>query len=1311
MSAELVSFLVIPESELPVPDTEQELCKASTGGHRSSCSFCKCPREAIMLKRIYRSTPPEVIVEVLEPYVRLTTANVRIIKNRTGPMGHTYGFIDLDSHAEALRVVKILQNLDPPFSIDGKMVAVNLATGKRRHDSGDHSDHVNYYQFQENASEEKAPPEDVFKKPLPPTVKKEESPPPPKVVNPLIGLLGEYGGDSDYEEEEEEEQTPPPQPRTAQPQQQEELAKKENEEDKLTDWNKLACLLCRRQFPNKEVLLKHQQLSDLHKTEGRMRSPNTGAPGRTSKRQSNETYRDAVRRVMFARHDISDERESKTIVLRGLPITITENDIRETMESFEGPHPADVRLMKRKTDSEQEVPPGTTESVQSVDYYCDTIILRNIAPHTVVDSIMTALSPYASLAVNNIRLIKDKQTQQNRGFAFVQLSSAMYYYNSLTQQYLYWDGEKETYLPAAESSSHQQAGLPPAKEGKEKKEKPKSKTAQQIAKDMERWAKSLNKQKENFKNSFQPVNSLREEERRESAAADAGFALFEKKGALAERQQLIPELVRNGDEENPLKRGLVAAYSGDSDNEEELVERLESEEEKLADWKKMACLLCRRQFPNRDALVRHQQLSDLHKMKYRDRAAERREKYGIPEPPEPKRKKQFDAGTVNYEQPTKDGIDHSNIGNKMLQAMGWREGSGLGRKCQGITAPIEGEDHDRMYVGSKDYVLSLDLHDINREPLIIHWAASPQRIEECVLSGKDGKGECGNFVRLIQPWNRTHLYVCGTGAYNPMCTYVNRGRRAQATPWTQTQVVRGRGSRATDGALHPTPTAPRQDYIFHLEPDRLESGKGKCPYDPKLDTASALINEELYAGVYIDFMGTDAAIFRTLGKQTAMRTDQYNSRWLNDPSFIHAELIPDSAERNDDKLYFFFRERSAEAPQNPAVYARIGRICLNDDGGHCCLVNKWSTFLKARLVCSVPGEDGIETHFDELQDVFVQQTQDVRNPVIYAVFTSSGSVFRGSAVCVYSMADIRMVFNGPFAHKEGPNYQWMPFSGKMPYPRPGTCPGGTFTPSMKSTKDYPDEVINFMRSHPLMYQAVYPLQRRPLVVRTGAPYRLTTVAVDQVDAADGRYEVPFLGTDRGTVQKVIVLPKDDQEMEELMLEEVEVFKDPAPVKTMTISSKRQQLYVASAVGVTHLSLHRCQAYGAACADCCLARDPYCAWDGQACSRYTASSKRRSRRQDVRHGNPIRQCRGFNSNANKNAVEAVQYGVAGSAAFLECQPRSPQATVKWLFQRDPSDRRRETQLDVCLLDVHRRELQAVGREQALSTGRAVLADVC
>lgn len=48
------------------------------------------------------------------------------------------------------------------------------------------------------------------------------------------------------------------------------------------------------------------------------------------------------------------------------------------------------------------------------------------------------------------------------------------------------------------------------------------------------------------------------------------------------------------------------------------------------------------------------------------------------------------------------------------------------------------------------------------------------------------------------------------------------------------------------------------------------------------------------------------------------------------------------------------------------------------------------------------------------------------------------SVFKGSAVCVYNMADILTVFNGPFAHREGPGFQWVAFQGRIPYPRPGT---------------------------------------------------------------------------------------------------------------------------------------------------------------------------------------------------------------------------------------------------------------------------------
>lgn len=81
-------------------------------------------------------------------------------------------------------------------------------------------------------------------------------------------------------------------------------------------------------------------------------------------------------------------------------------------------------------------------------------------------------------------MVFDKVLPESDGLSWQQVGIKgvvfQYYYNPLTQQYLYWDGEKETYVPAAEAGSHQQAGLPPAKEGKERKEKPKSKTAQQV---------------------------------------------------------------------------------------------------------------------------------------------------------------------------------------------------------------------------------------------------------------------------------------------------------------------------------------------------------------------------------------------------------------------------------------------------------------------------------------------------------------------------------------------------------------------------------------------------------------------------------------------------------------------------------------------------------------------------------------------------------------------------------------------------------------------------------------------------------------
>ncbi|XP_062861162.1 semaphorin-3aa isoform X4 [Trichomycterus rosablanca] len=564
------------------------------------------------------------------------------------------------------------------------------------------------------------------------------------------------------------------------------------------------------------------------------------------------------------------------------------------------------------------------------------------------------------------------------------------------------------------------------------------------------------------------------------------------------------------------------------------------------------------------------------------------------------------------------------------------------------------EERGRLYVGAEDHIFSLDLVNINRDLKQIAWPATPSKRDECKWAGKDLEKDCSNFVRVLQQYNQTHLYVCGTGAFHPICAYLEIGKRAE-------------------------------DNIYRLDMSHFENGRGKSPYDPKMLSTSLLLDGELYSGTSADFMGRDFAIFRTLGDQHPIRTEQHDSRWLNDPKFVGIHLIPESDNPEDDKIFLFFKENAMDGEHTgKATISRIAQLCKNDEGGHRSLVNKWTTFLKAKLTCSVPGLNGIDTHFDELQDVFLMSAKDPKNPVIYAVFTTSSNIFQGSAICMYSMADIRRVFLGPYAHRDGPNYQWVPFQSRVPYPRPGTCPSKTFG-GFDSTKDLPDDVIMFARLHPAMYNPVQPIGGRPIVVRTDAEYQFTQLVVDRVEAEDGQYDVMFIGTDMGTVLKVVTIPRESwHDLEEVVLEEMTVFSMPTAITAMELSTKQQQLYLGSDMGISQMPLHRCEVYGKACAECCLARDPYCAWDGTECSRYFPTAKRRTRRQDIRNGDPLSQCSDLQHSDDLEGYSSVEersvYGVENSSMFLECSSKSQRAVIYWQFQRPNDEVKLEIKVD-------------------------------
>ncbi|KFO37545.1 Semaphorin-3E [Fukomys damarensis] len=572
------------------------------------------------------------------------------------------------------------------------------------------------------------------------------------------------------------------------------------------------------------------------------------------------------------------------------------------------------------------------------------------------------------------------------------------------------------------------------------------------------------------------------------------------------------------------------------------------------------------------------------------------------------------------------------------------------------------EYQERLFVGGRDLVYSLSLERIGDGYREIHWPSSALKIEECIMKGKDAS-ECANFVRVLHHYNRTHLLMCGTGAFDPLCTFIRVGYHLE-------------------------------EPLFHLESHRPERGRGRCPFDPGSSFVSILIGGDLFTGIYGDYWGRDAALSRSPGHLGHVRTEPDDERLLKDPKFVGAYMIPDNEDHEDNKAYFFFTERAQEAEAErgaQALFARVGRLCVNDAGGQRILVNKWTTFLKARLVCSVPGGNGIDTHFDELEDVFLLQTRDHKNPVIFGLFNTTSNIFRGHAICVYHMSSIRAAFNGPYAHREGPEYHWSLYEGKVPYPRPGSCPSKVNGGRYRTTKDYPDDAIRFARSHPLMYHPIKPAHKKPILVKTDGKYNLKQIAVDRVEAEDGQYDVLFIGTDAGIVLKVITIYNQETEsMEEVILEELQIFKDPVPIISMEISSKRQQLYVGSASAVAQVLFHQCDMYGSACSDCCLARDPYCAWDGLSCSRYFpgSHSKRRFRRQDVRHGNAAQQCVGqqFAGDALDKTEEHLAYGIENNSTLLECTPRSLQAKVIWLVQKGHETGREEVRTDDRVLKV-------------------------
>ncbi|CAL4159472.1 unnamed protein product [Meganyctiphanes norvegica] len=404
----------------------------------------------------------------------------------------------------------------------------------------------------------------------------------------------------------------------------------------------------------------------------------------------------------------------------------------------------------------------------------------------------------------------------------------------------------------------------------------------------------------------------------------------------------------------------------------------------------------------------------------------------------------------------------------------------------------------------------------------------------CFNKGKS-EDDCQNYIRVLVKEDNEVFLICGTNAYKPLCRQYSQQENGN---WEFTE----------------------------------SSGIGKCPFDPRHNSTYVFTDGSLYSGTVADFQGVTPLIFRE-----TLKTDHNDYKQLNDPNFVHSFSF-------GEYVYFFFRETATEYMNcGKRVYSRIARVCKDDKGGISNRFEKsWTSFLKSRLNCSVPGD--YPYYFDEIQSlskVISGVYGGQEETLVYAVFTTPSNSIPGSAICAFSMQDITKAFTGSFKEQENLNSNWLPVHyTKLPSVRPGLC--------LNDSRSLPLDNINFIMGHPLMDQSVPAFHGQPLFMKTTFDYRFSYIAVDpQVPLVDGnKLDVIFIATDSGIILKAInaYSSLSNSEVEAVIVEEIYAVSAPI-VNLQLVKAKNgssSSLIIITDKEVTSISLHRCSV-----ADSCL----------------------------------------------------------------------------------------------------------------------------
>ncbi|XP_069480906.1 semaphorin-6D isoform X4 [Ambystoma mexicanum] len=494
---------------------------------------------------------------------------------------------------------------------------------------------------------------------------------------------------------------------------------------------------------------------------------------------------------------------------------------------------------------------------------------------------------------------------------------------------------------------------------------------------------------------------------------------------------------------------------------------------------------------------------------------------------------------------------------------------------------------DTLYIAGRDQVYTVNLNEVPKAEMTpskkLTWRSGQMDRRNCGMKGKH-KDECHNYIKVFVPRNDEMVFVCGTNAFNPVCRFYK---------------------------------------LNSLEYDGEEiSGLARCPFDARQTNVALFADGKLYSATMADFQASDAVIYRSMGDGFALRTIKYDSKWLKEPHFLHAIEY-------GNYVYFFFREIAVEHNNlGKAVHSRVARICKNDMGGSQRVLEKhWTSFVKARLNCSVPGDSFF--YFDVLQSITdIIEINGIATVV--GVFTTQLNSIPGSAVCAFSMEDIEKVFKGRFKEQKTPDSVWTAVpEDKVPKPRPGCCARHGLAEAYKTSTDFPDETLSFIKSHPLMDSAIPSVTEEPWFTKTRVRYRLTAIAIDHSAGPYLNYTVLYVGSEAGVVLKILAKTSPFSLNGSVLLEEIEAYnhakctadsEEDKRVLSLQLDREHHAIFVAFSSCVIRIPLSRCDRYGSCKKSCIASRDPYCGWINHSSCGKVKLGMFTAYEQDVEYGN-------------------------------------------------------------------------------------------